>query len=352
MTTFRVWVFGCSHLTRDIRNYGLQSLGRAIAHSESEDFGGWDIAIDLGDHCGGVDETPTRKDGDEVVRQFGALRHHARESIYSVQGNHDREGPGQPKGWWFRRFVDPLSENTIISGVDSASRPYAIDGTWERYKFQVGNIVFLMMSDVTRPETNMRGILGGDPGGVVSAETLEWWLDQVASYRNGSEIVITCHHYLPKNTTAGTGDYEGGTLSNGVYVRLYHGPGKEPKGSGRLHYIDEESDTTSFIDHLQAHQGDCAIWLGAHTHARPGTEINGRKLREELYGCHFVNCAALTKYHGAGKVQQYPRSRVFTFTDDSNEVVIRNWYHDTSYAPTVGYYGQPVNLTIGKTVQL
>src|SRR5690606_31065346 len=110
---------------------------------------------------------------------LASLSAQKRAAIYPVCGNHDRSGPLEPPAWWWRKYIDPLGENTAVSGVDSSLRPYPIDGTWERYSFQVGNIVFLMMSDVNRPVTAGRGVYGGDPGGVVSQETWEWWRAQV-----------------------------------------------------------------------------------------------------------------------------------------------------------------------------
>jgi len=75
------------------------------------------------------------------------LYKHGREQFYNIEGNHDASGPDEPCQWWFRKWVDPLGENTHYSGVDATKRPYPIEGTWERYSFRVGNLLFLMMSD-------------------------------------------------------------------------------------------------------------------------------------------------------------------------------------------------------------
>jgi hypothetical protein len=76
-------------------------------------------------------------------RQFHVLRKHKREDIYDICGNHDRSGLDQPDAWWFQKWLDPLGQHTEFSGVNSARRPYPIEGTWERYSFRVGNILFL-----------------------------------------------------------------------------------------------------------------------------------------------------------------------------------------------------------------
>jgi len=356
MNNFRLWVFGCSHLTRDAAPKDIakrrESLGDAIRHSLTPEFGGWDAAVDLGDHSGELYRTPGHKAGIEVGRQFAAAAFR-RADIFSVQGNHDREGPGEPAGWWFRRYVDPLGENPHISGVNSAARKYAVEGTWERYKWNPtgSNIMVLMISDVTRPQTNLRGLAGGDPGGVYTQETFDWWKEQVERHRS-THIVITCHHYLPKNTTLATGDFEGGELVDGLYQGNFHGAGRDPRGSGRLHYCGEEADATHFIDHLAEHPGDIEMWLGAHTHARPGNVVNGRGLRVYKHGAHFINCAALTRFHG-GPLNQVPRSRVFVFTDGSNKVAMSNWHHTAGdYAAAIGYHGTPVTLTLSRTISL
>jgi hypothetical protein len=113
-----------------------------------------------------------------VVRQFDALKQHRREDI------------------------------PAFSHVDAKRRPFDIEGTWERYSFRIGNLLFLMMSDVNEPTQKLgRGPLGGNPGGVVRGETFRWWKRQVE--QNPSSIIITAHHYVLKNTTVASGEWEG-----------------------------------------------------------------------------------------------------------------------------------------------
>ena len=89
---FRVWAFADSHVGTDI-SFERESLAEAIRQSEQGgDNGGppfeWDIAVSLGDFAGGFG-VPTDEEGQELVRQFGALETHRREDIYSLAGNHD-----------------------------------------------------------------------------------------------------------------------------------------------------------------------------------------------------------------------------------------------------------------------
>ncbi len=164
--TLRLWTFSDAHVGTDKRQ-GRESLIESIRQSE---FGGedggppfdWDLALDLGDMSGGQ-ATPEDDEGEEIVRQFKtALKKHEREQIYSVCGNHDRSGLDEPQNWWWRKWLDPTGEHADRSRIDRHNRPYAIDGTWERYSFQVGNILFLMMSDINEPTQKVgRGTLGG-----------------------------------------------------------------------------------------------------------------------------------------------------------------------------------------------
>ncbi len=167
--TFKVWVFSDAHVGSDQKN-GRESLATALRQSEGASGFLWDIALDLGDMSGAQD-TPKNPEGEEIVRQFGALRLHHREDIYDLSGNHDRSGLDEPQAVWWRKWIDPTGEHTGFSHVDASKRPFPIDGTWERYSFRVGNLLFLMMSDINEPTQKVgRGTLGGNPGGVVSGE--------------------------------------------------------------------------------------------------------------------------------------------------------------------------------------
>ena len=73
---------------------------------------------------------------------------HGREDFYTVIGNHDAPiEEDAPLQWWARKWIDPTGEDPEHSEVNADRMPYAVDGTWERYTFAVGNVRFLMMSD-------------------------------------------------------------------------------------------------------------------------------------------------------------------------------------------------------------
>ncbi|HNZ38541.1 MAG TPA: metallophosphoesterase, partial [Candidatus Latescibacteria bacterium] len=252
---FNVWVFGDAHVGNDVR-FGRESLADALRHSErGGEKGGdpfpWDIAVDIGDMCGSQG-VPEDDEGREVVRQFAALREHPREAVYSVCGNHDRSGLREPAAWWWQKWVDPIGEHTQFSGVDPARRPFPVSGTWERYSFRAGNLLFLMMSDINEPtQTIGRGDLGGNPGGVVSGETFRWWREMVES--NPDHIIISVHHYMLKDTTVASGEWEGMDRDeNGNWRAGYHGfkPQGTPIGASYLYWVDSQPDAQAFERYL------------------------------------------------------------------------------------------------------
>jgi hypothetical protein len=332
--TLRLWAFSDAHVGTDLKR-GRASLAEALSQSEQGGFA-WDLALDLGDQSGGQD-TPKDDEGEEVVRQFGALRKHRREDIYNVCGNHDRSGLDEAQNGWWRKWVDPTGENMRYSGVDARRRRYPIEGTWERYSFRVGNLLFLMMSDINEPSQKVgRGTLGGNPGGVVSGETFEWWKRMVESNRD--KIIISAHHYVLKNTTVASGEWEGMvTDANGDWKSNYHGyfPQGSPKGASYLYWVGSKPDAQAFEKYLEAHPGAIAMWLGGHTHTNPDDRHGNKSHIETKWGVHFVNACALTKYHVPAHTT--PMSRLLTFR--SNQVRVQCYLHTAQFAPQ-GWYSK------------
>lgn len=339
--TFRLWAFGDAHVGND-KSHGRDSLAESIVQSESGGKEGgppfdWDIAIDVGDMCGSHYTLPSDDEGAEVVRQFSALRQHRREDIYNVCGNHDRSGLSEPDAWWWQKWVDPLGEHTKFSGVDPARRPYPLEGTWERYSFRVGNILFLMMSDRNEPSQKIgRGTLGGNPGGVVRGETFAWWKKMVET--NPDSIIISVHHYLLKNTTVATGEWEGVRKDeNGNWTTHYHGYFEQgtPQGASYLFWVDSTPDAQAFERYLESHPGAVQMWLGGHTHTNPDDTYGGKSHVEQKWGTYFLNVAALTQYHMG--ITTLPMSRLLTFVEGSNQVRVQCYLHTSQYAPQ-GWY--------------
>jgi hypothetical protein len=337
--TFHVWVFADAHVGTDKTN-GRNSLATALQQSEAPAGFAWDIALDLGD-VSGAQGTPQDDEGKELVRQFSVLQRHRREQIYDLSGNHDRSGLDEPQAWWWRKWVDPTGEHREFSGVNAKHRPFPVEGTWERYSVRVGNLLFLMMSDINEPSQKIgRGTLGGNPGGVVSGETFRWWERMVEN--NRGSIIISAHHYVLKDTTVASGEWEGMRRDeNGAWKSWYHGyfPQGTPQGASFLYWVDSKPDSGAFENVLAAAPSRVDLWLGAHTHTSPDDSFGGKSHIEQRWGTTFINVAGLTKYHVNASAPEngVPRSWLLTFTDGSAEVTAQCYLHSNDYAPQ-GWY--------------
>ena len=344
---FRLWASGCCHVGTDLRRAGRESLADAIRQSESGGKEGgpsfdWGIAVHLGDFSG-TQTGPDDAEGREVVRQFGALEKHRREDFYCLVGNHDASGPGEPSQWWFRKWIDPTGENTRYSGVDPEHRRYAVEGTWERYSFRVGNVLFLMMGDRNDLDPPVgRGDWGGYPAGAVTGETFAWWRSMVEA--NQDCIILSAHHHMLRETTVASGPWEGFVKDgHGKWKGHYHGyfPGGAPKGASYLYFVDSRPDARAFEGYLAGHRAAIDLWLGGHTHTNPDDRCGGRSHVERKWGVNFVNVAALSLRHGHMNV---PMSRLLTFTPGSRAVQVQCYLHTSDYAAQ-GWY-RPVERVL------
>ena len=339
---FRLWATGCAHVGTDLRA-GRRSLAEAIGQSERGGPKGappfdWDIAVHVGD-LSGSQTSPGDEEGREVVRQLGAAEKHRREQFYHLAGNHDASGPGEPTMQWFRKWVDPTGENPKTSGVDRAARPYPVHGTWERYSFRVGNLLFLMMSDRNDGGPPVgRGKRGGYPAGAVTGDTFRWWRELVEAHRDA--VIISAHHHMLRETTVASGPWEGFTKTPGGRWRSrYHGYFADgaPQGASYLYFVDGKPDAGAFEQYLAARPGAIDLWLGGHTHTHPDDRTGGRTHVERKWGATFLNVAALTRFHG--RAHSVPMSRLLTFTEGSNRVRVQCYLHTSHHAPQ-GWYAK------------
>ena len=147
-----------------------------------------------------------------------------------------------------------------------------------------------------------------------------------------------------RETTVASGSWEGFVKDpEGNWKSHYHGyfPGGGPEGASYLYFVDGKPDAQAFEGYLADHPGAIDLWLGAHTHTNPDDTYGGRSHIESKWGATFVNVAALTKYHAS--ITTVPMSRLFTFTEGSDQVRIQCYLHTDDHAPQ-GWY-EPAERT-------
>ena len=367
-TSFNVWAAADPHVTVDAI-HGVESLQLALRQSEGYwDFLSkrelqlagippafdWDIMLLAGDFTSSH-FPPTDGEGKILVRQFEVLAKHQREDIYAIAGNHDGDYYDLGIGHWFRKWVDPFGANTAFSGVDSSKRKFNPVGTWERYKFEAGNILFLMLSDYNAAPipvgrgTSKERHPGGFPAGAVTRATFDWWKQQVLE--NQDKIIITVHHHVLRGTTT-ISDPNGG-------VGIHANDTGDFEGASYLYYIIENNDPDNFeytkstdatpgpfetflVDY-QNENGRPAIdvWIGAHSHAHPQDKVNNKGLVENKWGVTFMQVSALTHYHSG----RTPMSWLLNFNDGSDTLGLKNYIHRAPY-----YNHIPIELVKAKGV--
>jgi hypothetical protein len=79
----------------------------------------------------------------------------------------------------------------------------------------------------------------------------------------------------------------------------------------------------------------CDLWLGGHTHTDPDDRKGNKSHVETRWGTNFVNVSALTRFHAERRSR--PISRLFTFTEGSDDVRVQCYMHTSEHAPQ-GWY--------------
>ena len=105
-----------------------------------------------------------------------------------------------------------------------------------------------------------------------------------------------------------------------------------------------------FESYLAKNPGAIDLWLGAHTHTHPDDTKGGRSHVERKWDVNFVNCANLSRYHGAGVSK--PMSRLMTFTDGSDQVRIQCYLHTDDYKAQGWYKKAERTVKIGKPFKM
>jgi hypothetical protein len=332
-SNFIAWVAGCPHVPED-KKHGRKSIETAIRDLESPKGLIPNIAFILGDFSSSqhpVTINNYRKQGLEAASQLCSGEQLKRQQIYCTTGNHDA---GNRNYHWYNRYIDDFGNNTEHSGVLNRLRPYPIHGTENsHYKVETGNVVWLVLFD-QNDGPNPCGRAdeqGGFPSGSVLSSTVEWWQNEVIAAWNSSKNAITLSHYLLKDTTIATGDYEGVTGN-------FHASVGQPIGSGRLHniIIDKEAniykeDQTEFVDFFKKQPEKKLIWFGTHTHYKVGETYNGRGWTYKSNGSLFVNVGSLGVYHANHSPD--PQSVTVNLKEGSNIMTIDKFLHSGTDTP-------------------
>ena len=201
----------------------------------------------------------------------------------------------------------------------------------------MGNLLFLVMSDRNDGGPPVgRGRTGWLSGR--SRDQRDVPLVAADDHQPSDAVILSAHHHMLKETTVASGPWEGfRRAADGSYVSHYHGyfPAGGPQGASYLYWVDDKPDAQAFESHLRENPGAIDIWFGGHTHARPDDSTGGRTHVERKWDVKFINCAALTRYHGSRTAM--PMSRLLTFTEGSDQVRVQCYLHSSEFAAQ-GWY--------------
>lgn len=155
---------------------------------------------------------------------------------------------------------------------------------------------------------------------------------------NPDAIIVTVHHYVLKDTTVASGEWEGVRRdADGQLVEHYHRPfaAGTPQGASYLYWVDSQPDSGAFEQFLAAHPGRVQLWIAGHTHTHPDDNFGGKSHIEQRWGTWFLNVASLSRHHMP--ITTLPLSRLLTFTPGSAEVRVQCYLHTSQHAPQ-GWY--------------
>jgi hypothetical protein len=326
---FPIWFFGCPHTPADKAN-GRNSISQSIFEVErfrpKYAFSGGDYWSNQG--SAELTNPADVLSGQDIAAQLGSGTILTREMIDEGIGNHDA---GVNNYDVYRRYVDPMGENTAYSGVNNALRPYPRTGDWRRRATLIGNVLFLIIPDANGDGCSPCGFPAAPTGGYPSGSWLEadyLWFEAQVLANTGKTIIVITHHLL-KNTTIATGDFEG--VNGG-----FHGSTGQPIASGNLYNIivdstTFEADQSRIQTFLNANPGAVSAWIAEHTHYNVGETYAGRTWYfVDANGMYNINPGGLTRFH----VVKQPQSGVGFFREGSATMKFIKMHHG-------GYYRYP-----------
>ncbi|MGV0554332.1 hypothetical protein ABVK30_29165, partial [Mycobacterium kansasii] len=162
-------------------------------------------------------------------------------------------------------------------------------------------------------------------------------------------IIIVVHHYVLKDTTVASGEWEGVRKGpDGQLLEHYHRPFElgTPHAASYLYWVDSKPDSGAFEDFLTEHPGRVHLWIAGHTHTHPDDSYGGKTHIEQRWGTWFLNVASLSRHHMP--ITTLPISRLLTFTPGRAEVRVQCYLHTSQYAPQGWYPKAERSLTLNK----
>jgi hypothetical protein len=344
-SAFTVWASSDAHVVREALAEGCdparvprESLRVAIEQAEGPEGFSYDLAFHLGDLIDYDHETP---ESFRLYRRQLAGSAKAPHAWYHLQGNNEENSVLNDSVAFdnehYRRIIDPVGEFPETSGIVKDRRPFPVEGTYERYAFNAGNIRFLFLSDRNDlPAPYGRGQGGFYVDGAITLESFEWLARQVLTYPDRI-LVVACHHPL-KNTTLGSGldDSWRGTFM--TWIPAGQTPAPDRRLQSVLHqvYPIHPNDSPLFDWLLGQNTGVVDLWLSGHVHHRLEQTFEGRGKYAPAYGGHHLNVGTLCRYRHFANILS-AQSNVLSWSEGSAHVRSRVFVHDHPSLPA-GFY--------------
>ena len=167
----------------------------------------------------------------------------------------------------------------------------------------------------------------------------------------GDRIVVTVHHYVLKETTVASGEWEGMKKGpDGTWQTDYHGYYAEgtPNGASYLYWVAGAPDSGRFERYLADNPGAVDLWFGGHTHTNPDDERAAANPISKP--ATAARPSSTPPRSPAFFVQDHamPHSRVLTFEPGSREARIRCYMHTDEHRPSGWYDAKERRIMLSK----
>jgi|GEM_PF-5523525 3',5'-cyclic AMP phosphodiesterase CpdA len=272
---FVVWLVTDPHIGSTSYGYTDKYVFQdAIQDSENDWSFDWDIAFVLGDLTDNGYESEYQNFSDA----FSVLTKHNRSDFYCLAGNHDSRNDD---GSLFRKYVDPLGENTTYSGVNNSQRKFSVENvtaTGDSYTVRVGNVLFIVMS----PDWNNDDYYN-----------FTWWRSIVENASDDVNIICLSHHWV-----------EGCGIGGGP--------------------VSGMENSAEFASWLENHTGRISAWFCGHEHWDYDA---GEVYISTAWGTTFIDACSIDD---GGTTQTASKSIVLIFEEGNATVRVGDYYHGLS----------------------